>query len=72
MWHFAGHISIWVEIVAGKLLTITAKFYALFLGAFIGRTTILITEDMLLKRYLAIMLAASFAKHHLNRNVVFR
>jgi hypothetical protein len=71
MWQGVSLVSIGVEVIAGKLFAIATKFHALILGAFVGRTTMRFTEDMLLQGYLAIMVATSITKHYCNRNVVF-
>jgi hypothetical protein len=64
-------VGIGMEVITRKLVAIAAKFYALVMGAFIGRTTMRFTENMLLQWYLAIMAATSITKHYFNRNIVF-
>jgi hypothetical protein len=71
MWQLAGSVGIGMEVIAGKFVAIATKFQALALRAFIGRTTMLFAEDMLLKGYLTIVISAPVAKQYFNRHVVF-
>jgi len=71
MGQVASFVGIGVEVIARELVAIATKFHALVPGAFIGSTTMRFAEDMLLQRYLAIMVATSTAKHYFHRYVVF-
>lgn len=71
MGQVARFVGIRVEVIARKLVAIAANFHPLVPGAFIGRTTMRFTEDMLLQWYLAVVWAAPTAKHNFHRHVVF-
>ncbi len=72
MGQVAGFVGIRVEVVAGELVTITAKLKPLFPGAFIGRTTMGFTESMHLQRYFPGVVATPAANHFFYRYGVFR
>jgi hypothetical protein len=67
----ASLVSIWMQVVAGKLIAVAAKSETLFVGTFISCTMMRFTEDLFLNWYLAIVAATTFTKHCLNRNLVF-
>jgi hypothetical protein len=67
----AGFVSIRMEIIAGKLLTIPAEVQPFALGTFIGSTAMRFAENLLLKRYLPIVVATPTTKHSFYWNVKF-